>query len=586
MLEAVGERQQPGRGGALGTRSARASVEVGAYAAIFLTGLVVRLAALGAWPLQASEARTALAVWRAIQAGGSPASLSYVPLLYDADLLLFWLSGASDVAARLLPALVGSGLVLAPYFGRRVLGRWGALAAALLLALSPTWVYASRLGEGTILGATASVVIMLSVAEYARSDTPRALRTAIIALAIGLTAGPGLYTLLLFALGLYLVVGARWPQDDRLVAGRRLLNAVATRANLTLFAGVFVFFASGYLLNPGGIGASVEGLGDWLRYLMPNQGGVPWTRLPQMLVFYEVFTLGLAIVGAVRGFRRRQPIDMIAVCWVLFAFLLSVPLGHREARWLPDILLPLVILAARGSEALWLDLRANLEWRDLAASFVGIVLLWYALVQLAGYVQNGQTRFLTNSMLGVGMLFIAWVGYWIWRRRAAAARVGVMLLLLVAAGWTLKSSVAVCYGPARDSREMMVGRSTSQSMLDLVSWVSAYSNREVGDPYLMDITYEQALDPQLGWYLREFPKARSVTLVGPLDSATMLVTVEREQWPPGYVGHHYRLEESWPDQSLTFRQRLKWLLFRDPVGSETAGSVQVWVRTPDGGSEQ
>ncbi|MCJ7510552.1 MAG: TIGR03663 family protein [Dehalococcoidia bacterium] len=62
----------------------------------------------------------------------------------------FVLFGVSNYTARILPALVGTALIGAPFFLRRQLGRSGALAAAGLIAFSPTLLYFSRFARGDI----------------------------------------------------------------------------------------------------------------------------------------------------------------------------------------------------------------------------------------------------------------------------------------------------------------------------------------------------------------------------------------------------------------------------------------------------
>jgi predicted membrane-bound mannosyltransferase len=118
---------------------------------IAVVALALRLTHLDAAPLNASEAREAMLAWRvgqSFQTAGRLESLphasGYSPLLLAANTLLFTVCGASDALARLWPALFGSVLALTPFLLRRRIGRVGALAAGLYLALSPTALLASR----------------------------------------------------------------------------------------------------------------------------------------------------------------------------------------------------------------------------------------------------------------------------------------------------------------------------------------------------------------------------------------------------------------------------------------------------------
>jgi uncharacterized protein (TIGR03663 family) len=272
--------------------------ELALYALILLASLAVRLAALGRWPLQETEVNTALAAWRTIQ-GSTWRPLYYVPLLYDAHLLLFFATRATDVAARLLPAFVGAGLAFLPYLARDILGRKGALAAALLLAFAPTWVFFSRLADSPILTTAASAVLVLSAYRYLTGGRPRHLLPGIAALALGMTAGPGFYTTLAAMLIYGLMAWWRERDPDKRARLSDRLSQVATRENLFLFLGLLLFFGSGFLANLGGIGATVELLGKWARGLVPGSSAPPLWAYPQMLLDYELLTVVLAIAGLV-----------------------------------------------------------------------------------------------------------------------------------------------------------------------------------------------------------------------------------------------------------------------------------------------
>ena len=85
--------------------------EVALYGLFVCVAVAIRLGGLSVWPLLDAEIGSALAAWRALQGVAQPTA-NYVPLLYDANLALFALTRATDAATRLLPALVGSALVL------------------------------------------------------------------------------------------------------------------------------------------------------------------------------------------------------------------------------------------------------------------------------------------------------------------------------------------------------------------------------------------------------------------------------------------------------------------------------------------
>jgi uncharacterized protein (TIGR03663 family) len=571
--------------------------EVALYILILLAGLAVRLAALGRWPLQETEANTALAAWRTIQ-GSTWRPLYYLPLLYDVHLLLFWVTHATDAAARLLPALVGAGLIFVPYFARDILGRKGALTASLLLAFAPTWVFFSRLADGPILTAAVSALILLSVHCYLGSKRAQDLRLGVVALALGLTAGPGIYTSLIAALAFGLLFWWHSRGKEQAVNLRGLLSDVATRDNLLLWVGLFLFFGSGFLLNVGGVGASVELLGRWAGGLAPRSNGLAWWAYPRMLLDYELLTVVLGIAGVVYGLRRRDPFDIYLLFWVGLSLVFGMALGHREPLWLTDALLPLVILAARGLERLWDTLvpetssadrfqsttvkgRIETGLTDVLIFLLAGLAVAAGFVRLFAYLQTGQDAYLSHAGITWGLLLAAWVAYLIWGERPSALRVGAALLLLLMITRSVRLTTAVAYQTGRDPREGIAYQPASVQLRDFEVLVSSLSSHQVGDAHFMDIDYEQSLEPWAAWYLRDYPRARAVASVGSQPEATALVTQARtrEQRPVGYMGQRFRLQETWSEQGLSSRERLRWLIYREPVGTAQASAeIDLWVR--------
>ena len=149
------------------------------------------------------------------------------------------------------------------------------------------------------------------------------------------------------------------------------LSAMAKRANLWVVAGVFTFFASGFIVNLGGIGTSIGLAGHWVEGLAPDSSGLPWFYYPRTLGIYEFLTIALATVGAVRGLCQRSTLDAFLITWALFALLLGMLLGHREPVWMVDALLPLLLLAARGFEQVWDRLAGGMTWSDVARLCLG-----------------------------------------------------------------------------------------------------------------------------------------------------------------------------------------------------------------------
>jgi predicted membrane-bound mannosyltransferase len=94
--------------------------------------------------------------------------LMHGPFLFHANALVYLLFGDSNATSRLLPALAGVLIVAAPWLlrDRAFLGRWGALAAGFLLAISPAFLYYTRFIRHDPYTALGSLVLCIAIFRY------------------------------------------------------------------------------------------------------------------------------------------------------------------------------------------------------------------------------------------------------------------------------------------------------------------------------------------------------------------------------------------------------------------------------------
>src|SRR5579859_7868279 len=88
------------------------------------------------------------------------------PFLFELNALAYFLLGATDATARVAPAFLGTILVGSPWFLRDRIGRTGAVAAAVLLAISPTILYYSRFIRHDIYQITFMMLLVLATFRY------------------------------------------------------------------------------------------------------------------------------------------------------------------------------------------------------------------------------------------------------------------------------------------------------------------------------------------------------------------------------------------------------------------------------------
>ena len=92
--------------------------------------------------------------------------LMHGPFLFHIASLSYLLFGDSDASSRYGAALFGAATVLLPWFLRRELGRWGALAASVLLLTSPSFLYFGRFHRHDVYSAFFTLLFFIAVVRF------------------------------------------------------------------------------------------------------------------------------------------------------------------------------------------------------------------------------------------------------------------------------------------------------------------------------------------------------------------------------------------------------------------------------------
>ena len=584
------------------------TIEVTLYAALALVGLFVRLFVLGEAPLNADEARQAVASWNFVR--GTPDDFTGSPLLFTGNALLFALFGATDVAARLLPALSGSALILLPALLRRELGRTGALIAGALLVFSPTLVLFSRQANGAIIATTCALAALAFAWRYFTDSNTCALYLASASAALALLAAREAWTFVLFAV---LVVLASRLDLLSLLGNRQ--SAIGNRKPLVLFAIVFLAVATTFLLHRDGIGAALDLFGAWLDGLRP--GASLFDPLNLLLVYEPlIFFFGVAaLVGlgfSAQSLQREQaPLVIFAflpiIAFLLYSFgmdknparvvVLVVPLalfaGWHIGAWLTRLVdemredpnakawlltqeLPVVLLAGALVAFLYLLVVEFVTRGDILAATV-IALLKLEVESTAAWSGAAIAALGLLAFATVAFVTVATVGW------ARAKEVGLAVVLACLAAWTIRQSVMLSFGGlfpgdvnvGLNVRELSIPRAASPNARDLVSTLEDASRWRANDAHSLMVVADASLGSLVEWNLRDFRYARfGERPIVTQDTQALLLPANASAPATGWISQRFRLENvriAAPSPNL-----LRWLVFRD-VGSAEFVDVVLWV---------
>ncbi len=239
------------------------------------------------------------------------------PSLFEVTALFYFLFGANDFTSRIFPALTGIALVMTPLLFRKWLGRYGALAASLLLLLSPSISYYSRYIRHDVSLMFTAVMLLWNILAYLDDGQPRRLYGMAVWFSLMHTTMEASYIYtaifgaLLFLPFAWQVFATRW-QRSHLFTVFVLMLLLAL-----LMGGVFVYsFTQAQV--------SEQSLDQAGNTRMANIAVPVWGRLAAGLAF--LMLLGVVVVGYYGvGEEKMRQIRLFDVLMVIGT--LTLPLG-------------------------------------------------------------------------------------------------------------------------------------------------------------------------------------------------------------------------------------------------------------------
>ncbi|MBP7689341.1 MAG: glycosyltransferase family 39 protein [Thermoflexales bacterium] len=567
------------------------TIETLAYAGLVLLAAFLRLAHLSAAPLTTAEASQALAAYN-----GTPLPLGGSPLLYALNQIVFGLSRTSlgDAGARVAAALLGSAAVLLPWLFRKSIGQWGALAASLALAISPTIVFASRLLDGQAIAATLALVAVGFGLRHADLRQQRDLNRAAVAIGLALTSGPGVVTVLI-VISLGLLMAYRWlaSEDDRARLTEMRMAGAALREAGLWGAAAMVLVTSTVLLNPGGLRGIPEMVSAWLAAWRAIDTIGP-LQIFQVLLVYEPLIVWAGLAGLIVAVRRMTITTVVLGVWSIGALLLALGQPGRQIVDLTLTLVPLALLAGLAVQHLIDALIDRGNWGfEGAVWLIAAPLIGYLFVTLGGYatghnvIGNAQVLGQTLSPLAsfvvlmailaliVGGVFALAMGLGAVLRAGATAALVVFALVSIGNVWSVTQ-----LRPS-DPRELHWGPiATAPDVRPMIQAIEAASWRATGNAEVAPVTVSlPQTEPVIAWYLRGFQNVQFASTSGATPPIVITALGETPQTVTGgYVGAKFVTRSAWSPSALDNAALLRWWVYRqagEPLATQT---LVVWVK--------
>jgi uncharacterized protein (TIGR03663 family) len=302
--------------------------------------------------------------------------------------LMYLLFGDSDFTARLAPALMGTTMVALPFGLRGVLGRPAAFLAAALLAFEPTYLYFSRFAREDIYIACLTLALIVVIWRFL--SEPRKSHPAMIGALLALSFATKESTFItVFVIGsFFLIALAAKPTRAQVWGPVRGVGLEAWGWALAAFAGVFTVLFTTFLTHPHGLWDGIyTGLKYWLSQHEVRRGGESDVFYAVVLAGIEWPALVLGTVGAVVSFRRPSLLKMFLVWDFVVSFAVYSWAGEKFAWLVLHPLLPLLLLAGIGVQAIWDSRRHWYGWVGIAATAVA-----FAYVAYSSFLVNAEHR--------------------------------------------------------------------------------------------------------------------------------------------------------------------------------------------------
>ncbi len=571
-------------------------VEVLAWVLVALMALGLRAISLGAAPLDDAEAAQAMAAWHLVSPTASGGGVIGSPLLFGGAALAFALTGATNAGARFLPMLAGVLLALSPLLFRQRLGRFPALTASLLLAISPTAVGASRRVDGVGLS---MLVLVLALAAADRFLSGRGRGYAAL-------AGAALGAALLADFGtpaalLSLLLGVAFAiftdEEDRLTRDRLQALAADVPWGRAALGMALVVALGGTLLfiAPVGLGSAADQITRFLRGLTQPTPGV--TYLGAQLLLYEPGLLLFGLVGAWLASQSMEPGQRFLAGWAVAG--VFVALLYRGAQP-PDGLWAVVPLAALAGMAAGDLLEMTTDgpaWGVWAETAGAIALLAMMFASLSQYLRAPHSLPLSQNAAGqlavslpldlilvtlwAGLFVILWLTMSSLWGQATAWRGMGQAALIIAAGLALGQSGTLAWVRATSPFEPFNAAPGQPALDRLRDTAAQIGELSVGDRYDVPITMQTDPSGAVAWALRDFRVATYVDHVDPTVDAVLVVTPVEGADPAlgsSYVGQAFVTTRSWSAGGLSVPDAIRWILYRSAPNQPAEQKVILWVR--------
>lgn len=567
------------------------------YLVLAAVGLALRLHELGERAFHHDESLHAVYSWYLyVGRGYVHDPLMHGPYQFHVPALLYFLFGDSNVTARLAAVLHGTGIIILPYFLREELGKRGAIVAAFLFTISPSFLYFSRFMREDIYLAFFTLGMVVGIFGWIRTRRVGYLYFGSFSLICAFADKEATYIHAFTFVTFFALLWASAPLHSKWPIAWQALRDISVRTwviCLSIFVVIYVLLFTTFFTNlgdpwncllgqpcsKGGLySGSIGALAYWLEQHGVQRGGQPYYYYVLLLLLYEFLPLGLSVAALFTAWFRRSLFAWFTAWWFVGNFVIYSIAGEKMPWLLPHIAMPLILLAARwiGDWSERVSLARLTAGPSLLAVGLGLgaMLLFVAYLAIAAAqtlspVQVQSLQLERYTLVALTLAAVAGLIYLAVVRRVAVGVPLVAVALLVFGAFYVRTAWMVTYAHGDIPVEMLVYVQSSPD----VPWVAeeieriSYQTGQREDlRILMDNGYVEEVGGQriqheavswpFEWYLRDYKNRRYYSKTfGPdinLRDYPVILAMAPNIEPirdqlGDYVGQKYRLNWWFPE---------------------------------------
>ncbi|MBA2469434.1 MAG: hypothetical protein H0V37_08515 [Chloroflexia bacterium] len=543
-----------------------------ASAVVFLIALGLRFVQLDTYVMTPREGEWAYDAWSLYTGQPMPAGQE-LPLVSPLYLLLqagtFFLFGVTDAIARSLPVIAGLGIVALTFAFRPILSRTAVIGMALLAAIAPTLVFASRTIDPAILIAFFALLAIASVLRAGQSAGGRSATTwaGIFGASVGamLASGPEGVSATI-AITVALAAGAMSDgHTGPVTGGIRAIGDSAT-AMMTALAGFVVISLLVFtrlLSNAGALEGFLATFSDWGRMMATQTSTTPTQFFFYATLLYEFLAVIFAVVALVtasrpdnEAARARTLHPTLFLVWFLTALVLHSLASGRQPDQAVLVTLPLVLLGGIGLGRLF----DRIPWRSLVTTRDGLLLavmfgLFFGIVGVVTLIAraNDPSQAVNSPYLRalfVLVIVILPLGFLIARESSHprypryAGWTALLVVAVLLGAYTVRSATQLAWERADTGTELVAQRVPTEGVRGFVDQtlrlsrdlsLAEVSNVDNTGSFGISIAVDPSVEWPYVWYFRDFPDLRVATPAGWGDADMVIAPTTEGMEDANYI---------------------------------------------------